>query len=403
MSTEPDEQYFELRAYLLGKCKEETEKEKIEERLMLDEDYFQQLLLQEDELIEDYIDDELSADERKRFESHFLIPVERREKVKVARLLKSYPGENAEPIVEPAGENTARKKWSEFWRNFLSPLPVAVLILAVFGVFLIWWFSTSSDSNSSNNALISLNKAYASERPLESRISKFDYAPFNKTRGQEKSEINSVEQNRAERISLDEAAENSTAENQHLLARVYLAKKEFDKALPLLEEAQKKSSQNAEILSDTGVAYLEKSKAVTKDEEKLTLVAKALELFDNALAIDGNLLPARFNKAVATEVYLPNRAKDAWQEYLKFDQTSKWADEARAHLEALNKQAARNITTAGELEDAFLKAFEEQNDEEAFQIVSQNRELINEKYLPQRFAMRIVSKKKTSEIKKSSS
>ena len=74
---------FELRAYLLGECEEQAEKEKIEERLMIDEDYFQQFLLQEEELIEDYVDDELDARERKSFENHFLISVERREKVKL--------------------------------------------------------------------------------------------------------------------------------------------------------------------------------------------------------------------------------------------------------------------------------------------------------------------------------
>jgi Flp pilus assembly protein TadD len=393
MSTEPDEQQFELRAYLLGKYIEEAKKEKIEEKLMLDEDYFQQLLLEEEDLIEDYIDDELDADEKKCFESHFLIPVERCEKVKSTLLLKKHREENAPVIFRPEGEKPAQKKWYDFIRSFLSPVPV-VSVLAVAGIFLFLWFFYFSGSDSSKTVISSLNRAYAFERPLESRISEFNYAPFDKTRGQENSAVDSVNQNRAERLSLDYVAENPTAENQHLLARVYLAKKEFGKALKLLEEARKKSPQDAEILNDMGVAYLENSRTVTKDEEKLDSLAKALEFFDNALAIDENLLPARFNKAMATEVYLSNRAKDAWQEYLKFDQTSKWADEARAHLEALNKQSTLNISTAQDLEAAFRQAFRERNDETAFQIVSLNRELINGKYLPQRFAMQIVSKKK---------
>jgi cytochrome c-type biogenesis protein CcmH/NrfG len=399
-SKEIDEQ-FELRAYLLGMCEGADKKEIIEERLLLDEDYFQQFLLQEEELIDDYINDELDADERRFFESHFLISDERREKVKITILLKDIIDEESD-VLEIAGGNTVQKKWIAVRRFFTSPIPIGISILVILGIFVLWWnFNYSLDVQ--QKALNSLNKAYAGERPFASRISRFDYAPFIKNRNQDEAEVNSVEQNRAERISLDEVAENPTAKNQHLLARVYLAKKDFDKALQQLAEAQKKSPQDAEILNDIGAAYLEKSRLASKDEEKLMLVANAVESFDKALAINPNLLPARFNKAVATEIYLPNRAKEAWQEYLNLDQTSNWAKEARNRLEALNKQETQNITTTEELESAFLEAYREKNDEKAFQLVSQNRELINGKYLPQKFAMALVNKKKTIEMRKSNS
>lgn len=398
MSQETEWQ-VKLRSYLLGGFEgKEIEKEEIEERLVCDEGYFQLLLSQEEELIEKYVNEELSADEREGFEKYFLIPVERRQKVKLELLLRNHI--NDEIIPEVPEEHSIQDKLKGFIRLLFSVRAVAAILLIAGAAFLFWnFFIRNSDAG--QKALVSLNKAYSAERPFESRISALDYAPYNKTRDQNKIKVSIVDENRAERISLDEVSENPTAENQHLLGRVYLAKREFEKALQLLEEAQKKAPQDPEILSDIGAVYLEKSKIAPKGDEKLVMVANAIENFDKALAIKPDLLPARFNKAVATEVYLTNRAKEAWEEYLKFDQTSGWANEARDHLEALSLQKSQDISS-GDLEQAFLAAYEEQNDVKAFQILSQNRELINGKYLPQKLAMTLVNKKKMKEINRSS-
>lgn len=83
----------EIRRYLLGNIQVEGERRKIEKRLMLDDDYFEEILIQEDELIQDYVDDQLSTGERRRFEKHFLISEERRDKIKFARALRRYINE----------------------------------------------------------------------------------------------------------------------------------------------------------------------------------------------------------------------------------------------------------------------------------------------------------------------
>ncbi|MBA7584662.1 hypothetical protein ES708_26619 [subsurface metagenome] len=80
----------EIRKYLLGNIQVEDERRKIEVRLMLDDNYFEEISMQEEEIIQDYVDDELSADERQRFEKHFLISEERRHKIKFARALRRY-------------------------------------------------------------------------------------------------------------------------------------------------------------------------------------------------------------------------------------------------------------------------------------------------------------------------
>lgn len=88
----------EIRKYLLGYIQAEDKRRKIEERLMLDDDYFEEILMQEDELIQDYVDGQLGANERRRFEKYFFISEERRQKIKFARALRRYINERQSPI-----------------------------------------------------------------------------------------------------------------------------------------------------------------------------------------------------------------------------------------------------------------------------------------------------------------
>lgn len=89
-----------IRKYLLGNIQVEDERQKIEERLMLDDDYFEEVLIEEEELIQDYVVDCLTADERQRFEKHFFISEERRQKINFARALRRYINEKQSPKKE---------------------------------------------------------------------------------------------------------------------------------------------------------------------------------------------------------------------------------------------------------------------------------------------------------------
>ena len=81
-----------LRKYLLGML--ENGHEQIEERLMTDEGYFQSLLIEEEELIRDYVDESLTFDETKKFKNHFLISEERQKKLIFAQALRRKLSEN---------------------------------------------------------------------------------------------------------------------------------------------------------------------------------------------------------------------------------------------------------------------------------------------------------------------
>ena len=54
-----------LRKYLLGLIKDESELAKVEDAILIDEDVFERLQIEEDEVIEDYIESSLSAIEKK--------------------------------------------------------------------------------------------------------------------------------------------------------------------------------------------------------------------------------------------------------------------------------------------------------------------------------------------------
>lgn len=78
-----------IREYLLGRLPEE-ESEEIETRLLTDAEFAKALDVIEDEILEDYIDGNLSQSEKQAVEEHFLRPPERKRKLWFLRLLRSH-------------------------------------------------------------------------------------------------------------------------------------------------------------------------------------------------------------------------------------------------------------------------------------------------------------------------
>src|SRR5437868_1961316 len=89
MELRPDDQRA-IRQYLLGELSTESQRRQVEERLMADDDFFEELEISEDELIDQYLNDALTPDERRHFESHFLSATERQRKLGFASALKKY-------------------------------------------------------------------------------------------------------------------------------------------------------------------------------------------------------------------------------------------------------------------------------------------------------------------------
>jgi anti-sigma-K factor RskA len=79
----------EIRSYLLGQL-ESDRRAALEERLLSDAGIYEELLLAEEELIDQYVANKLSPSERQQFETNFLITAERQKKLRFGRLLRRY-------------------------------------------------------------------------------------------------------------------------------------------------------------------------------------------------------------------------------------------------------------------------------------------------------------------------
>jgi TolA-binding protein len=124
--------------YLLGDLPEEQQVA-IEDRAFADKDYFALVTAVENDLIDEYVNHELSATERRQFETRFLASSERRKRVEFAKALARVP------IAAPALERNvvsqpAKWSWQDLLYAFLIRLNpatklamVAVMLTLVFG------------------------------------------------------------------------------------------------------------------------------------------------------------------------------------------------------------------------------------------------------------------------------
>jgi len=117
-----------VRAYLLGQIAQE-DLPNLEQQLLVDTEFYEELSIVEDELIDEYIRAELSTLDRQSFETHFMSTTERREKLRFARALKKHVEvltradlhedfSAQEPAGRPEGVEPPLKK-----RSFFSFLP----------------------------------------------------------------------------------------------------------------------------------------------------------------------------------------------------------------------------------------------------------------------------------------
>src|SRR5215218_9008584 len=77
-----------LKKYLLGTLNDDVVQSQIEERLMLDEEFATRIASAEEELVEEFLDGEMSAEESDRFKQFFLAPPERKHQLRLIRDLR---------------------------------------------------------------------------------------------------------------------------------------------------------------------------------------------------------------------------------------------------------------------------------------------------------------------------
>jgi tetratricopeptide (TPR) repeat protein len=384
-----------LRQYLLGAPLDAAQQQSIEERLLTDDDFCEEIDIIEDELIEQYLGNELSASERVRFEEDFLNTIERRQKFSVARTVNRYAAAKTEVRSAPAEEdgvesstigardaendNAKVSPHVSFWSRrpvvAYAGLAAALAILVAGGLL---WRSYSRRSDV-ERGLLALDEAYRQQRPCEARITGLGYAPAPATRGGASDKFDYAARDLAERLLQDAAHEKRSSTALHALGRLYLAERQYDKAIGQFEAALKSAPENAPLHSDLGAAYMERGNSEppgATDGASLADFARSLEHLNRALSFDSSLPDALFNRALLYQsMRVPRQAADDWRHYLELDPNSPWAAEARRNLKLLEEQRSISDAAPQTLQE-FLSAYRARNDERAWHVVSGSREMI---------------------------
>ena len=387
-----DVQQQSIRQYLLGAPLEADQQQLIEERLMTDDELCEQIEIVEDELIEQFLAGELSASERVQFEEAFLSTAERREKLRVARALNAYVMKQAAPAPAVDVADARKVIHVPFWsrRPAVAYVGLAAAVLVILFGALLWraYFSKSDVER----GLLALNEAYRQQRPAETRITGFDYAPAAQTRGPSE-KFDYVARDRAELLLQDAAHEKKTPATLHALGRLYLAERQYDKAIEQLEAALASAPDDPRLHSDLGAALMERGSyesPKTQAGTALTDFAQSLEHFNRALTLNPSLLDAVFNRAILYErMDLPRQATAEWRHYLELDPNSQWSEEAKRRLKLLEERQSFSTATPQTLED-FLSAYRGHDDERAWQVLSGSREMITGRMIPFQLARNVL-------------
>lgn len=164
----PDAQeHEEIRGYLLGTLSQGVQ-QRLEERLLTEDSFYEELLLAEEELIDDYVNDVLNDDARLQFEQHFLATPERRQKLRFALAFNRYTAtssEKADSQSEQADSTVSTElpvkqgraeRFQAFWSSRTWALRAAAALGVVAVVAGAVWFTLLRTSSPQTFATITL-------------------------------------------------------------------------------------------------------------------------------------------------------------------------------------------------------------------------------------------------------
>jgi len=328
MKEQVEEQDTWLRRYLLGELSDE-EQQKIEEKLLIDNEYVEQMLIAEEDLIDDYIGGRLPVSQQQAYKQLFPLTREGRRKIQVSRVLKAHLAEFNEP------QPSLLSRFQATLGSLFSPLVLKVAAaLLVVGLGVLNWslFFRQTDLK---KGIVALTEAYREERPIEARITGLPYAPFPGPNSPH--QANTVKLNAVDNAFHKLAGKSSTPDSLHALGKYFLTEKKFDDAITNLEEGLKAAPEDATMHVDLAVALLERGKLGLAGSPS-DFDNSQRHLFD-ALRIAPSSLEARFNLGLLHQTRKSWKdAEENWRQYLQADPNSQWAEEARRFLSIIETQ-----------------------------------------------------------------
>ena len=206
---------------------------------------------------------------------------------------------------------------------------IAASVLVIMAIFM--WRRVHFDSDTATL----LARAYTATRPFEYRLPDDGYGPIRQQRGSK------TDFDRAAPLLSAEAEirKRLSAYPEDPLAlewkgRTQLIEGDYSGAIETLTRAEDLESDNAQVLTDLGIAY-----ALRADNENRNLDAgHALELCLRGLAIKPNDSLALFNLALIYEkLSLIDEALDTWRRVISVNPSFGWRREALSHIDELEK------------------------------------------------------------------
>ncbi len=194
-----------IRGYLLGDVSEE-EREAIEERFFADDDFYQSLLVAEDDLIYDYLRGAMDQRERLLFEEQMATSPRRRQKVALVKELMQAAG---------AKESDERVSLWQRLRVFFAPVRALQLATAVMALALAFGgYFLLRQSRDLRVEMARLEQQREREREAASERERESARQIEEERARTRELTSKLEREREEREKLDEEAKNRQIEER---------------------------------------------------------------------------------------------------------------------------------------------------------------------------------------------
>jgi|KBSSwiStaDraftv2_1062776.scaffolds.fasta_scaffold48474_2 anti-sigma-K factor RskA len=129
-----------IRQYLLGGLDAGT-REQVEQRLMTDRDYKEEVLIVEEELLEDYVSGALDHHERDLFLKNYLTTPLQKQKLRIAQALDKRATQNAPRTAGISGSSNVITRLAGVFRTrklFLQLSWAALIVIFLGGTFLVF-------------------------------------------------------------------------------------------------------------------------------------------------------------------------------------------------------------------------------------------------------------------------
>src|SRR5215212_1890197 len=150
-----------IREYLLGHLSDE-EQQKIEERLMVEDELFQELEISKGELIEDYCAGELTEKEHNWFEQHYLSSPEGRQRHTFTVALNCL--KRPVPVLQPV---TLFEQLRSFFQRWAVPIAATAALVVAIAVG--WQLSRPKLNTSPTSYAFTLNSTVGQRSPGDAR------------------------------------------------------------------------------------------------------------------------------------------------------------------------------------------------------------------------------------------